>query len=106
LRNSNRLITEFLPSLGRKIEIVLNRYAPKAQAIDEEHITKALTRPAQWRVPADAVAVQRMHSATRPLAEEKSAVSKVVLQMAKAACGVEAAPQEKRRFGLFRSRDN
>jgi pilus assembly protein CpaE len=107
LRNSNRLITEYLPSFGRKIEIVLNRYVPKSQGIDEDAITKALTRPSQWKVPPDAAAVQRLQNATDPIAEQKSPIAKEIRLMVRAACGLdEDAPREKKRFGLFRSKDS
>ncbi len=53
LRNSNRLVSEFFAKTANKLEIVLNRYTPRSLGVDEEHITKALTRPAAWRVPND-----------------------------------------------------
>ena len=36
-----------------KLEIVINRYESRALGVSEEHITKALTRPAQWKIPND-----------------------------------------------------
>ena len=53
LRNSNRLITQFFSAPVPKLEIVINRYEPRMLGVSEEHITKALTRPAQWKIPND-----------------------------------------------------
>jgi pilus assembly protein CpaE len=53
LRNSNRLISSFFTTGGPKLEIVINRWAPRTLGVAEEHITKALTRPAQWKIPDD-----------------------------------------------------
>jgi pilus assembly protein CpaE len=46
LRNSNRLISQFFSTRGRKLQIVLNHYTPHALLFDDQQITKALTRPA------------------------------------------------------------
>jgi hypothetical protein len=46
LRNSNRLISQFFNVGSPKLEIVINRYEPRALGVSDETITKALTRPA------------------------------------------------------------
>src|SRR5258708_39701225 len=59
LRNSNRLIVEFFPQNSTKLEVVLNRFAHRSLGIDEDNVTKALTRPARWKVPGDFVSALR-----------------------------------------------
>ena len=60
LRNSNRLISQFFAGPLPKLEIVINRYESRALGFSEEHITKALTRPAQWKIPNDYASVRKM----------------------------------------------
>jgi pilus assembly protein CpaE len=101
LRNSNRLITELFKSTGAKVEIVLNRFTPRSLEVDEEHIAKALTRPAQWRIPSDYHAARGAQNTATPLACGDSAISKVIRQMARSACGLCITPEKKKRFTLF-----
>ncbi len=101
LRNANRLISELFKSNGAKLEIVLNRYTPRTLGIDEESITKALTRPINWKIPSDFVAARRAQNAASPLVLEDSPISRIIRQMARTACGAPATPEKKKRFGLF-----
>jgi len=101
LRNSNRLISEFFTLPLPKLEIVLNRFTPNTLGIDEENITKALTKPATWKVPSDYGTVQRAQNTATPLAMGDSAVAEVIRQMARTACGLPAVPEKKKRFHLF-----
>jgi len=101
LRNSNRLVSEFFAKTSNKLEIVLNRFTPRALGVDEDHITKALTRPATWRVPNDYATARRTQNTATPLSLEDSPISRVIRQMARAASGLPAAPEKKKRFGLF-----
>ncbi|MGB6691300.1 MAG: AAA family ATPase [Terracidiphilus sp.] len=101
LRNSNRLISSFFTAGGPKLEIVINRWAPKTLGVAEEHITKALTRPAQWKIPDDYATVRRMQNTATPLALEDSPISRTIRTMARAVTGQEAVP-EKRGFSLFK----
>jgi pilus assembly protein CpaE len=102
LRNSNRIISEFFAADFPKLEIVLNRFMPLSLGVDEEHITKALTRRAQWKVPEDAAAMRKVQNTGTPLALTDSPVSRAIRQMAMAACGVAAEPEKKKRIiGLF-----
>ncbi len=103
LRNSNVLITEFFSSGVPELEIVLNRYMPRSMGIDEEHITKALTRPAQWRIPCDYATTRRMQNLATPLAMEDTPISRAIRDMARAVCGLEPegekkSPDKKKRF--------
>jgi pilus assembly protein CpaE len=101
LRNSNRLVSEFFAKSANKLEIVLNRYTPRSLGVDEEHITKALTRPATWRVPNDYATARRTQNTATPLSLEDSPISRVIRQMARTASGMPANPEKKKRFGLF-----
>jgi pilus assembly protein CpaE len=102
LRNANRILARY--SRGQdagKVEIVLNRYDPRAAEIDEAAITKALTRPAKWRLPNDYPAVHRAQNTAVPIAMEDSAISRSIRNMARAAAGQAPADPGKKRFRLF-----
>src|ERR1017187_8266061 len=101
LRNSNRLITQFFAARGRKLQIVLNRYMPQALLFDEKQITKALTRPALWKIPDDYATARRINNKATPIALENTPISNVIRQMARIACGMPANPDKKKGFSLF-----
>jgi len=102
LRNSNRVISEFFPANGGpQLEIVLNRFLPKSLGIDEENITKALTRPVQWKIPSDYLSARKAQNTATPLALEDSPISQVIRQMARTAGGLPPAPERKKKFGIF-----
>lgn len=102
LRNSNRVILEFFNTRGKHLEIVLNRFSSRSNGLDEEQITKALTRPAEWKVPSDYAAVRNAQNTATPLAMDDSPISRVIRQMARKACGLTASPDKKKRFNLFK----
>jgi pilus assembly protein CpaE len=101
LRNANRMINEFFISAGRTLEVVLNRFTPRNLSIDEEHINKALTRTVNWKIPNDYPAVRRAQDTATPLALADSPISRVIRQMARAACNLSPAPDKKKRLRLF-----
>jgi pilus assembly protein CpaE len=101
LRNSNRLISEFFNSGAGKLEVVLNRFTPRSLSIDEENITKALTKPVNWKIPNDYSAVRRAQDTATPLALEDSPISRVIRQMARVACNWSPPKDKKKRFSLF-----
>jgi pilus assembly protein CpaE len=101
LRNANRLISQFFATRGRKLQIVLNRYSPQNVLFSEEHITKALTRSAQWRIPNDHASARRARHTAAPLALENSPISKVIRQMARKACGLPEKDDKKKGFSFF-----
>ena len=101
LRNSNRLISQFFSTRGRRLQIVLNRYTPHALIFDDQQITKALTRPAQWKIPDDYATARRIRSTATPVALEDSPISKVIREMARTACGLPAQAEKKKGFSLF-----
>ena len=100
LRNANRLISKFPTEGGPGLEIVINRFDPRSQAINEEQVTKALTRPARWRIPNDYAAVKRMQNTATPLSG-KSPISQTIRQMTKCVCGEPCTLEPKKRINLF-----
>jgi pilus assembly protein CpaE len=101
LRNANRLITQFFAARGRRLQIVLNRYTPHALLFDDQQITKALTRPALWKIPDDYASARRIHNQATPIVLEDTPISNVIRQMARTACGLHANPDKKKGFSLF-----
>jgi pilus assembly protein CpaE len=102
LRNANRMICHFFAHRIHTLQIVLNRYAPRALGFDESHITKALTRPAEWRIPDDYATARRTQNTATPIALEDSPISRAIHQMARAACGMSEQREKKKRFSFFR----
>ncbi len=103
LRNSHRLIALLSAAGSPKLEIVINRYDPRSLEIDEEHITKALTRPAKWKIPNNYAAVRRMQNTATLFNENDGQIAKVIQQMAYAVCGEPAVEEKKKKgFSLFR----
>jgi pilus assembly protein CpaE len=103
LRNSNRLVQQFFAGTVPKLEIVINRYESRTLGVSEEHITKALTRPAQWKIPNDYATVRKMQIHATPLVLADSAITRQIQLMVKSVAGAEAsAPAEKKKgFKLF-----
>jgi Flp pilus assembly CpaE family ATPase len=99
LRNANRLISQYFSTTVPKLEIVLNRFDSRT-GVSEDQITKALTRPAQWKIPNDYNAVRRMQTTAIPLALEDSPISRLIRQMARTICGLPATPEKKGGFSL------
>jgi pilus assembly protein CpaE len=104
LRNSNRLISQFFTGGGPKLEIVINRYDPRSTDVGDEHITRALTRPADWKIPNDFAAVRRMQNTATPLALADSPISRLIQKMARSITGEpEPKPQGKKKsFSFFK----
>jgi Flp pilus assembly CpaE family ATPase len=101
LRNSNRLISRFFNAGGPKLEVVINRYESSPLGVSEDHITKALTRPAQWKIPNDYASVRRMQINATPLTLGDSAIAKQIRQMAKSVGAQPEAQVKKKGFSLF-----
>jgi len=103
LRNANRMITQFFSRRADSLQIVLNRYKPGTLLFDDKHIEKALTRPMQWRIPDDWASARRTQNTATAMALDDSPISLAIRQMARAAYGITAEKEEKKRlFGLFR----
>ena len=102
-RNANRLITQFFSARARKMQIVLNRYTPHALLFDEKHIAKALTKPANWKIPDDFATARRTGNSATPVVLQDSPIARTIRQMARTACGMPATPEKKKGFSFFRS---
>jgi pilus assembly protein CpaE len=102
LRNSNRLISLLSAAGSPKLSIVINRYDPRSVEIDEDHITKAFTRPADWKIPNNYIAVRRMQNTATSLMEDDSEISRAIRQMTRSVSGQPAIPEKKKGFSFFR----
>jgi pilus assembly protein CpaE len=100
LRNSNRLISQFFSDSGSKLEIVINRHEQRLTGVSEQDITKALTRPAQWKIPNDFSSVRRMQVDANPLVLSDSSISRQIKKMASAVTG-QPVETKKKGFSLF-----
>jgi Flp pilus assembly CpaE family ATPase len=83
------------------VKLVINRYDPRKHEIDEERIAKAVGVPVDWKIPNDYAGVKRSHNTAAPLALGESPVSRVLVQMARAAAGKPSENGSKRMRGLF-----
>jgi pilus assembly protein CpaE len=102
LRNSNRLISLLSAPGSPKLFIVINRYDPHNMEIDEAHLTRALTRPADWKIPNNYAAVRHMQNTATSLMEDDSEISRAIQQMTRSVCGQPAIPEKKKGFSFFR----
>ena len=102
LRNSNRLISLLSAAGSPKLFIVINRYDPHNLEIDEAHLTKALTRPSDWKIPNNYAAVRHMQNTATSLMEDDSEISRAIRQMTRSVCGQPAIPEKKKGFSFFR----
>ncbi len=66
--------------------------------VSEEHITKALTRPAQWKIPNDYAAVRNMQISATPLVLSDSAISRQIRKMVNAVTGKSETAGEEKEF--------
>jgi Flp pilus assembly CpaE family ATPase len=90
LRNARRLISWFA-SKECEVEVVLNRFNSRKVEIDEESTTKALSRPVDWNIPNDYMAVRGAQNLGASLVMQDTPISRAVRQMAKGACRKPAA---------------
>ena len=82
--------------------MVINRFESKVLGVSEEHITKALTRAAHWKIPNDYAAVRNMQISAKPLVLTDSAISRQVKLMVNAVTGKsETTGKKKKAFSLF-----
>jgi pilus assembly protein CpaE len=102
LRNSHLLVQAYFEKDDRrKLEVVLNRFGLRAGEIDAESIEKALTVAPNWKIPSDFHAVRRAQNTASDLVSHDGPVARVLIAMAKVACGKAALEVRKRRFSLF-----
>jgi pilus assembly protein CpaE len=103
LRNANRMISQFFGRRGENLQIVLNRYKPATLLFDDKHIEKALTRPAQWKIPDDYSSARRTQNTANAMALADAPISQAIRQMARSASGLPIEKEEKKKlFGFFR----
>jgi len=102
LRNSQRVVAHMQSALsdGRRLEVVVNRYDGRKLEITQENIEKTLSAPVKWKVPNDYASVHKAQNTGTPMMDENTAISRVLTQMAKVACG-KPLESPKRRFGIF-----
>ena len=104
LRNANRFISQYFGLRGRSLQIVLNRYTSNMLLFDDAQITKALTRPAHWKVPDDYSTARRTQTTATPIALEDSSIAAEIRTMARTACGLPDEKKRKKSFSLFGSK--
>ena len=100
LRNSNRVITQFFNMDSPKLEVVINRYDSNSLGLTDEHITKALNRPVQWKVPDDYAAARQVQNSTTPSSPADSSISRLIRQMARSSCGLPPIQEKTTGFRL------
>jgi pilus assembly protein CpaE len=101
LRNANRFISQYFGLRGRSLQIVLNRYTSNMLLFDDTQITKALTRPAHWKIPDDYSTARRTLATATPIALEDSSIAVEIRAMARSACGLPDEKKRKKGFSLF-----
>jgi Flp pilus assembly CpaE family ATPase len=100
LRNSNRVITQFFNMDSPKLEVVINRHDSNSLGLTDEHITKALNRPVQWKIPDDYAAARQVQNSTTPSAPSDSSISRLIRQMARSSCGLPQIQEKSTGFRL------
>jgi pilus assembly protein CpaE len=103
LRNAQRYIAYFQRLGAERLEVVLNRYDPRRNEINEAQIVKFLGAGVAWKLPNDYTGVRHSHNTGAPLTAGNSPISRILHQMAQTACGKSEASANgrKRAFGLF-----
>jgi len=100
LRNSNRVITQFFNMDSPKLEVVINRYDSNSLGLTDEHITKALNRPVQWKIPDDYAAARQVQNSTTSSSPADSSISRLIRQMARSSCGLPPIQEKTTGFRL------
>lgn len=98
MRNTNRLVLKYFTRRDENLQIIINRFKSSDLVFDETQIAKALTRPADWKIPDDYAAARRTRNTPTPLALADSEIARTLREMAQAVAGV--VPEKKK--GFFR----
>jgi pilus assembly protein CpaE len=101
MRTANRMIVKYFAQRDENLQIVINRYKTSDAVFDENQITKALTRPSQWKIPDDYAAARRTRETASPMVMTDSEISQTIRLMAKTAAGLLAEKSSKRGFFSF-----
>ena len=99
-RNSNRLINQYFTGGRPKLEIVINRYEPRALGVADE----PSPRRSPGRELEDSQRLCRgpqMQNTATPLALGDSPIARLIKQMATSICGTAATQPKKKGFRLF-----
>jgi pilus assembly protein CpaE len=101
MRNTNRLMIKHFMRREGNLQLVINRYKSSDLVFDETQIAKALTRPADWKIPDDYAAARRTRNTPTPLALADSGIAETLREMARSAAGIVAEKEKRSRFRLF-----
>jgi pilus assembly protein CpaE len=99
MRTANRMIVKYFTQREENLQIVINRYKTSDALFDEGQIVKALTRPAQWKIPDDYAAARRTRETATPMVMVDSAISQTIRLMAKTVAGL--VPEKNGKKGFF-----
>jgi pilus assembly protein CpaE len=101
MRTANRMIVKFFSRRDETLQIVINRFKSSDALFDEAQIVKALTRPAQWKIPDDYAAARRTRETATPLVMVDSDIAQEIRLMAKTSAGLLAEKSSKKGFFSF-----
>jgi pilus assembly protein CpaE len=101
MRTANRMIVKYFAQRDENLQIIINRYKTGDAVFDETQITKALTRPSQWKIPDDYAAARRTRETASPMVMTDSEISREIRLMAKTAAGLLAEKSSKKGFFSF-----
>ncbi|MGO8933440.1 MAG: AAA family ATPase [Terracidiphilus sp.] len=99
MRTANRMIAKYFAQRDETLQIVINRDKSSGALFDETQIAKALTRPAQWKIPDDYAAARRTRETATPMVMVDSTISQTIRLMAKTAAGL--LPEKNGKKGFF-----
>jgi pilus assembly protein CpaE len=99
MRTANRMIVKYFARRGGNLQIVINRNKTSDSLFDEGQIAKALTRPAQWKIPDDYAAARRTRETATPMVMVDSTISQTIRLMAKTVAGL--LPEKNGKKGFF-----
>jgi pilus assembly protein CpaE len=101
MRNTNRLMLKHFTRREGNLQLVINRYKSSDLVFDETQIAKALTRPADWKIPDDYAAARRTRNTPTPLALADSGIAETLREMARSAAGIVAEKEKRSIFRIF-----
>ncbi|MGD1108095.1 MAG: AAA family ATPase [Terracidiphilus sp.] len=99
MRTANRMVVKYFARRDENLQIVINRHKTSDALFDEAQITKALTRPAQWKIPDDYAAARRTRETATPMVMVDSTISQTIRLMAKTVAGL--LPEKNGKKGFF-----
>ncbi len=101
MRTANRMILKYFAKRDENLQIVVNRHKTSDALFDEGQVMKALTRPANWKIPDDYAAARRTRETATPMVMVDSNISQTIRTMARSAAGLLSEKNEKRGFFSF-----